>query len=282
MAVNDRMVAVGLREVHIGKRGSDGTMEVPTATGKATAYSGVQVYKSRAFTITPAAAQRINAGGDDRIYHTFQEAPNELPTGELRTSINDFLTLAMITSVSEFGSPDNRKEIMVATDKIGEEDQLIIWGTRKAAGAEPGLASYGSRAWETYIVLAAYAHARPSPMEIFTVGETVYDIACNMSSVDEYGRTMTEAIHGCTEAAFVIVHTDHKFWMDVALGNGAATSMTLTKGSQTIYNTATSPIKLFIDGVEQSGHTCTSAGVLSFGSTPADNANIVVCYEWNS
>ena len=281
MAVNDRLVSVGLREVHIFKRDTDGAPSIGS-TALGTAYAGVQVYKSRALTITPAAAQRINAAGDDRVFHTFQEAPNELPTGELRVAINDFLTLAMITSVTEFGSPDNRKEMVVSSDKVGEEDQLMIWGTRKSAGAEPGLSSYGQRAWETYFILSAYASARPSPMEIFTVGETIYDVACNMSSTDEYGRTMTEAIHGCTEGAFVIIHTDYKFWIDVAKADGAAGTLQLTKGTLTKYNTATSPIKLFVDGVEKTGHTCNSAGLLTLGLTPTINQKIVVCYEWDS
>jgi hypothetical protein len=280
MAINEKATAIGLRQVHVGVRDSDGTMKVPDGTPVGTAYPGIRALKARALTITPAEPQRISASGDDAVYYTFQESPDDVPSGELRTQISDTALIALMTSTKDFGSGD-QSAVVVGSDKIGQEESLIIWGSRKAVDTDTGQAHFGNTIYETYILLNAIASARPSGMERSTIGEFVWSIAANNSAVDQFGRTFTEAIHGCTEAPFVIVHTRHPFFMDKFEGNGTETEFTLTKGTSVIHDApTTSPIRCFVDGVE-TAVTVDASGVATISPAPADGAAVVIQYEYS-
>jgi len=277
MAINEKATSIGLRQVYVGLRDSDGTMAVPAGTTVGTAYAGVRALKARAFTITPAEPQRISASGDDGVYYTFQEAPDDVPSGELRTQISDTALIKLMTSTKDFGSGEERN-VVIGSDKVGQEQALIIWGSRKAADTDGGQSHYGNVIWETYILLNAIASARPSGMERSTVGEFTWSIAANNSSVDQFGRTFTEAIHGCTEAPFVIVHTRQPFFMDKFHGNGSETDFTLTKTTSVIEDDAAGcPIRCFVDGVA-TAVTVADTGVMTFASPPADGSDIVCTY----
>jgi hypothetical protein len=225
----------------------------------------------------------VTARGDDVSYHTFQESPTDTPTGELRTQTSDIDLIALITSVKDFGSP-NMRAVAIGTDKVGQEEAMILWGQRKAIDSDKTLATYGQRHWETYIVLNAYLAAKPPTMEDQQIGEFVWSCTGNNSSVDHLGRTMTEGVHGCTEAPFIIVHTRFKFWMDVFEGDNSETEFQCSKGTGLIkYNTATSPVVLTVDGVltpSAGNWSIDAAGLITFLAPPASGARVCCQYEW--
>jgi hypothetical protein len=276
---NTVSTGIGLRHVRAAVRDDDGTFLVPATVPTGTAYAGVQALKSRALTVTPAEPQRITARGDDANYHTFQEAPTENPTGELRTQTSDISLIALLTSVKDFGSP-NQRMVAISSDKVGKEDPIIIWGTRKAVDTEPGSASYGQRVWETYIILDAYVSARPPTMEDSQIGEFVWSMSVNNSAVDHLGRPFTEALHGCTEAPYLMLHTRYQFFLDAFVGNGEEKEFTLTKGASVKHDTSTSPLIAAVNGVV-TPVTVSEAGVVTFAEAPADGAKIMVQYEWD-
>lgn len=278
MPRSEQSTGVGLRQVYVAMRDDDGTIKILGSPAAGVAYCGIRARKSRALTIQPAEAQRITARGDDQNYHTFQEAPTDVPTGELRTQISDLALIALITSTKQFGSGD-RRQVLIGTDKVGEEDPVMLWGSRKAIDSEVGSASYGQRIWQTYFVLNAYAFARPPTMEDSQIGEFVWSIACNNSAVDQYGRTMTEVIHGCTEGAYIIIQSRYKFFMDAFEGTGAQTTFTLTKGADVKHDVSTSPIRCSVAGVITS-MTVDAVGVGTIAPAPADGAKIIVEYEY--
>jgi len=279
MAINEKSTGIGLRFVQVGLRDSDGLMAIPAGTAVGTAYAGQRALKARALTITPAEPQRISASGDDGVYYTFQEAPDDVPSGELRTQISDIALITLMTSTKDFGS-GNMRAVVIGSDKVGQEEPLIVWGSRKATDTDTGYSHYGNTIWETYFLLNVIASARPSAMERSTVGEFVWSVAANNSSVDPYGRTFSEAIHGCTEAPFVIFHTRYPFWMDYFEGDGAEDEFTLTKTTSVIYDElTTSPIRCFVDGVD-TAVTVNASGVATFAAPPADGAKIAIQYEY--
>jgi len=275
---HDQVTGIGLRQVYVGQRDDDGTMKILGSPSVGTAYYGRRAMRARALTVTPSDPQRVTVRGDDRPYHTFNEAPTDMPTGELRVQESDTTLIALITGVTEFGS-DNSTMIALSTDKLGSEDPLFIWGSRKAIDSSS--AGLGTRVWETYIFLNVSAAVKPPTFEDQQVGETVYSLSLNASSVDQFGRTFSNAVHGCTEAAYILVKTRYKFFYEVFAGNGALDDFTLSKGASTIYNTVTSPVNVFVDGVE-TAHTVSSAGVVTItGGPPADGAKIVCQYEYS-
>jgi hypothetical protein len=273
VAIHNQSTGIGLRQVHLAQRDDDGTMKVLGSPAAGVTYAGLKVNKARALSITPAEPQRIAARGDDVTYYTFQESPTESPTGELRTQQSDIDIIELITGVTDFGSGE-AAQVALSTDKLGEEDALIIWGTRKAVDDVAGV-----RTWETYILLNATATARPQGFEVDNIGEFVWNVVCNSSDTDQFGRTMTTAIHGCTEAAYILVKTRYKFAKEAFEGNGSQATFTLAQGSNVKYNTATSPLFYFVNGVQVPA-TTSSAGVVTPGTVVANGAKLIVQYEY--
>ena len=269
---------IGLRHVRVAVRDDDGTIQIAGAPAVSTAYAGLQAQRARALTITPAEAVAVTAIGDDVAYHTFLESPTDTPTGELRTQASDIDLIALITSVKDFGSP-NQRMVAIATDKVGQEDAMILWGSRKAIDSEKSSATFGIRNWETYIILNAYLTARPPTMEQGAIGEFTWTMRANMSAVDHFGRTLTELVHGCTEAAYIIVHTRYKFFMDAFEGDGAEQHFNLTQGAATIYNVATSPIQCFVNGVARAC-TVDIAGIATVTPAPGDGEKVIIVYQY--
>lgn len=276
MATGANTTQIGLRRVHVAIRDDDGTIKVQGSPAAGVAYNGIRAMRSRALTITPAEPVRVTAMGDDVAYYTFQESPTDTPTGELRTQSTDSDLIALITNVKNFGSP-NVTMVPIATDKVGEEDAMIVWGSSKGVQSESG-STFG-RYWDTYIVLNAFLAARPPTKEMGQIGEFTWSMTCNASSVDQFGRTMTEAIHGCTQGAYIIVHTRYKFMLDKFTGDGAQSTWTLSQGANTKYNVATSPVFAFVDGVARAV-SVSAGGVATITPTPGNGDAIVVQYQY--
>jgi hypothetical protein len=278
MATGEELTAIGLRRVHVAVRDDDGTIQIAGSPAAGVAYNGIRALKSRALTVTLAEPQRVTAQGDDTAYHTFQEAPSDTPSGELRTQVSDTELITLITSVTDFGSGNNRM-IPLGTDKVGQEDPMIVWGSQKAIDTEAGGGK--TRHWRTMIFLNAIMSARPPSMELAQIGEFVWSMAGNSSSTDQFGRTVAAGVHGCTEMAMVEVHTRYKFMMDAFEGDGAQLTFTMSQGSNVINATATSPFFVFVDGVEDTAPTMSAAGVLTFAIAPVNGAKIIVQYEYD-
>jgi hypothetical protein len=273
VAVHNQSTGIGLRQVHVAQRDDDATIKVLGSPAAGVAYPGVRVNKARALTITPAEPQRIAARGDDVTYYTFQESPTESPTGELRTQQSDIDVIELITGVKDFGSGEAGM-VPLSTDRLGAEDPIMIWGTRKAIDDVTG-----TRAWETYIILNATATARPQGFEVDTIGEFTWNIVANSSDYDQFGRLFTVATHGCAEAAYILVKTRYKFALEAFEGDGTQTTFTLANGANTIHNVSTSPLLYFVNGVQVPG-SCSELGVVTLETPPADGAKVIVQYEY--
>ena len=173
MAINEKATAIGLRQVYVGVRDSDGTMKVPDGTAVGTAYPGIRALKARALTITPAEPQRISASGDDAVYYTFQESPDDVPSGELRTQISDIALIALMTSTKDFARGISSPPwSWVRQDRPGGVPDYLGFAARPW-DTDTGQAHFGNTIYETYILLNAIASARPSGMERSTIGEFV-------------------------------------------------------------------------------------------------------------
>lgn len=278
MATGDELTSIGLRRVHVAIRDDDGTIQIQGSPAAGVAYNGIRALRSRALTVTLAEPQRVTAQGDDVAYHTFQEAPSDTPTGELRTQQSDVALMALVTSVLDWGSED-QSMIALGTDKVGEEDPMIVWGTQKAIDSASG--SGKSRYWRTMLFLNAILSARPPPMELVQISEFVWSMAGNTSSTDQFGRVMTAVIHGCTEASIIEVHTRYKYMMDAWEGDGAQVTFTCSQGANVVDAIATSPFRIFVDGVEDTAPTMSSAGVITFAIAPVNGAKIICQYEYD-
>ena len=223
-----RSTGVGLRHVRLALRDTDGTIKVPAGTAVGTAYAGLQVQGANALTITVPDPQRVTARGDDRPYYTFQLPPTDMPTGELRVSKTDMDVIALLTDTNVFGSAPFRK-VGVASNKQGDEPTIMLWGSREAIDSDDDSEYFGTKVWQTYVLLTAEAALRPAAMEDAAVGEFTYAIAGNDASVDEFGTSFTELVHGFTKCPYLVITSRYKFWIDAFELDGIETEFVLTK-----------------------------------------------------
>lgn len=271
-----KTTGIGLRHVRVAVRDADGTPQVPTGTAAGTAYPGLRISGAQALTVTIPEPQRVTARGDDRTYHTFQLAPTDSPSGELRVSKLDTAVIALLSSTKEWGQSPVRKS-GVATDKQGLESAVFMWGSRQAIDSDEDSAYFGRQVWQTYLFLNALVAIRPAAMEDQAVGEVTYSIAANDSTVDEFGTQFSEATNGFTRCPFLIFMTDGQYMIDTFVGDNSETEFTL---SQTPMTDAI--VTVAVDGVVKtvtSDYTITD-GVVTLLVTPATGAKIVVEYEY--
>jgi hypothetical protein len=273
MADRDIVTGIGLRHVRVAERDSDGTLKIPTGTATATPYAGLRISGANALTVTIPEPERVTAPGDDRIYKTFLLPPTEGVTGELRTSKTDFPVIQLLEGTTIYGSPPWRKAGR-ATDKQGEENDIVLWGSREGIDSDPDSANFGQTCWITYVLICAKASVLPPTMEKSTVGETRYMISANDATVDEVGAAFSEVINGFTRSPYIEIHTANHFWLEVWEGDGEATvfNMTNTPVSATTF--------VWVDGVPTAVTVDTSAKTITFAEAPADQAKVVAEYEY--
>lgn len=276
MGANEITSGIGLRHVRVALRDTDGTIDVPAGQAVATAYNGLRAEGATALTITVPDPVRIPVTGDDRVYYTWTLPPTENSSGELRVSKNNIPLIALVTGTSEWGSP-NRRKIGFGTDKQGEEPELCIWGCRQVIEADESLAAFGLKRWETYYILNAIAHVRPSTMEYQTVQQDVYSIIANDATRSELGATFTTGVHGFTKAEFLKIVTDKKFMLDAWAGDGATTVFNM---SQTPYESGIFNVTL--DGVvqHQTTHWTRVGAALTMLVAPTSGAKLLCEYEY--
>ncbi len=265
---------IGLRKVRGFLRDTDSLPTVPAGTAIGTAWEGYVLDGALALSPTIPEPNRVPARGDDRIYHTFSLPPTEGVTGELRLSKLHMVFAAAVAGTNVFGSPPNRK-VGLATEKVGLEKALILYGCRQAIDSEDGSAYFGQACWVTYIFLNSIAVLRPPTMEDQAIGESVYAVTANDSTVDELGTAFTEVTNGFLRTPFMIVVSKDLFHLDAFLGDNIEDEFTLSHTP-----TATSQTIVSVDGVVQHSGWSEASGVVTFSAAPADGAKIVVEYEY--
>ena len=260
-------------------RGTDGAPETQGSPGAGVAYGGERISGANALTLNVPDPQRVTATGDDKPYHTFQLPPTENPSGELRVSKTNMDAIAILTSTLEFGCTSMRR-IGFATDKVGEEEAMMLWGSREAIDSEEDSIYFGQRVWQTYFVFNAKVSIRPAAMEYATIGEFVYSLSANPSTLDQFGDQFSEATNGFTRASFVMMVTLYKYWLDVFDGSGGGVGSdeyTLTWDGEVPDSGGV--INVYVDGA-MVAYTEAAGVVTLTGGDPGGSAKVVIEYTY--
>jgi len=280
MSIYEVTTGVGIRAVRVFVRDTDGTPLSQGSPGAGVAYAGEPIEGAVALTLNIPDPQRIAALGDDKAYFTFQLPPTENPSGELRVTKTNMDAIAILTSTKEWGSTAERR-IGFATDKVGEEEAIMLWGSREGIDSEEGSAYFGQRIWQTYFVLNAKVAIKPAPMEGGSVGEFVYSLTANPSTLDEFGDAFSVATNGFTRSAILMLVTLYKYWIDVFDGSGAngGDEYTLTWAGS--LPTTGGVINVYVDGA-MAAYT-EAAGVITLtAGDPGGDAKVVVEYTYDA
>lgn len=276
---NEVSTGIGLRHVRVALRDTDGVIAVPAGTPHDEAYAGLQISGALELNITVPDAPKVTARGDDRAYYTFSLPPTEVPTGQLRVSKANIDVIALLTGTKTFGSGTTKK-IAFATDEQGDEPEIVLWGMQRGIDSQPGSVTFGQKVWRTYVVLNGLATVSPAAMTDSAVGEFLYSLVANDSTVDENGHTFTSADEGFTAASYIMIVSLGKYMLDVFEGDGVHRSFNLSQTPRTA-----AIITVYEDGVKATVTTdyTVTAGVLTFGvgNVPTSGAKITVEYEYD-
>ncbi len=267
---------IGLRHVRVGPRASAGTMAMPDDHVVGTCYPGIQLSGAATLTLTPPEPERVQARGDDRVYHTFHMPPTEGWTGELTCSKRDIQAVALITDVLAWGEDALFHGVAMGTDKEGLEPDLIMWAQRKGADTDPASDTYGQEVWEAYEILCCKATPMPPSQEQSAVGEMRYAVTMQQVATRIVGEEFTELDHGCTKATiFPVVARPGKIFYDFDEGDAATDDFVLTHTP-----TSATDIKVYVDGVDEpAGWTLDVATkTVTFIAAPADGATLAFMY----
>jgi hypothetical protein len=267
--------SVGLQHVRVALRDTDGTIQIPSGQAVATAYAGLHISGANALTMEIPELKKAPAAGDDRTYYTFLLPPDEVVSGELKTSKQNTEVHALVTDTKVWGSDPIRK-FGLATDVQGEEPAIFLWGRRRAVDTRPGSPNFGQKCWEMWIFPNALGSPRPGGAELGKVGEMMYQVVANDSSTDEHGETFTEATNGFTASPYVTIITHGKPMLDAWEGDNNQTTFNLSQSGGPLANTTP---EVYVDGVRDFSPTVAN-GVITFGSPPADGAKIICLYEY--
>lgn len=270
---------IGLRHVRVARRSSIGTILVPDGTPVGAAYSGIQLNGALRMSVQPSDVRRVNAEGDDTVFNTFILPPNEKPTGELVTTQLPMEAIALLTSTKMFGSAPVRK-LGVATDQLGYEDSVMLWGVRRAIDAENGT-YLGQQIWQMYMYLNATMAFKPPNLENAQVGEATYSIVANDSAVDELGVAFTQSVNGFTRAPLVISTWKDFPWLDAFVGDDEEMEFVLTHGSEAELSQVDKQF-VSVDGVllSDTDYTIDADGVLTLNAPPGEGKYVVVEYSY--
>jgi len=279
VAIYEETTGVGLRRVQIFVRGTDGAPETQGSPAAGVAYGGERISGANALTLNVPDPQRVTATGDDQPYHTFQLPPTENPSGELRVSKTNMDAIAILTSTLEFGCTSLRR-IGFATDKVGEEEAIMLWSSREAIDSEEDSVYFGQRVWQTYFVFNVKVSIRPAAMEYATIGEFVYSLSANPSTVDQFGDQFEDTVNGFTRASFAMFVTLYKYWLDVfdGTGGGGGAEYTLTHAAN--IPATGGVINVYVDGA-MAAYTEAAGVVTLTGGDPGASAKVVIEYTYS-
>lgn len=277
MAIGDISSGVGLRAVRVFVRDTDGAPRVEGSPAAGVAYNGIPISGAMALSLAVPAPQRITALGDDKPYHTFQLPSTENPGGELRVSKTNMDAVVLLTSTTKFGSAGALR-IAFATDKVGEEESIMLWGSREAVDADESSADFGMRVWQTYFIFNAKVAVLPAAMEGGSVGEFVYSLVANPSTLDQFGDAFEEGVNGFTRASFLMMVTQHKYWIDVYVGAGDSDAYTLTKGSD-LPAAGEGMMYVYVEGAAVA--YTESGGVVTLDSSAGATDKVVIEYTYD-
>lgn len=268
---------IGLRHIRVGLRDADtGIMSMPDDHVVGTVYPGLHLSGAATLTLTPPEPERVQARGDDRVYHTFHLPPTEGWTAELTCTKQDLPAIALLTGALQWSETGLFEGIAMGTDLEGQEPDVILWGQRMGADTDPESDTFGATIWEAFELMCAKVTPMPASKEQSAVGEHRYAITLQQVNRRITGEEFTLVDHGCTKATFFpFVAQTGKAFFDFDLGDAAEDEFVLTHTP-----TSATDILVFVAGVnEPAGWSLDVATkTVTFVAAPGDGDPLVFLY----
>jgi hypothetical protein len=169
---------------------SDGSPKLSNTT----VYEGLEIKGPRVFELTPAEPRVVNNPGAGRIQDTIYLPPNEATRAELRVGYNQQAVKAALSGVKN-PAVGEATYVMRGTEQQGNEPDCSMFVFQMAKDG-----SKLSR-WHFYMLPLCKAIPMDSPMNENAL-EDRYLITMSPASKHIWGVPFTNAVEGCTEAAY--------------------------------------------------------------------------------
>ena len=275
-APSGKNLSVGLRHAQIFALNSDGYPDAQDSTvydlgyPELPVYAGVQLVGAKAFDITLPETRKIVHTGDDRVLQVDQLPSQDGATAELRTARMDYDAYALLTDTLEM-TVGEAKIIGMATDKQGNEPQVGMLLFQQSLEAD-----LGTRVWRSFIIPKALVFPRPGGMSDAAT-EHAFSVVPQVVSKHLWGKAFSVLTEGYTTAQVLEMQTLNKPHIVAFKADGTEDEFLL----ETTYPAVdVDTMVVWVNGVEQTSGIALATTGITFTSAPANDAIIVVLYEY--
>lgn len=215
--------------------------------------------------------ETLTVQGDNDALVQFSWENADLPAGVFEMSVKDldFEALAQGSKVQPIGTI----KVGVQMPSGATQPDLCLLVQRKARLWASG--SRGTAAWEGFLILRS--PVRPLGTTVTQRAFNPYRYAITTSKGDRlpWGATLSDALHGTTEAPIIPFDSPNPIHVHSFLGNGAEDDFTLAYTPQSDAATF-----VYVNGVQTAAWT-RSGKVITMTAPPAASAIVNALYEFD-
>ncbi len=275
-APSGKNLSVGMRHAQIFALNADGLPDAQDSSvydlgyPELPGYAGVQLVGAKAFDVTLPETRKIAHTGDDRVLQVDQLPSLDGATAELRTARSDYDVYALLTDTNEI-TVGEAKIIGMATDKQGNEPQVGMLLFQQSLEADTG-----KRTWRSFIIPKALVFPRPGGMSDSPT-EHAFSVQPQVVSKHLWGTAFAVLTEGYTTAQVLEMQTFNKPRIVSFKADGTEDEFLF----ETAYPAVdVDTVTVWVGGVVQTSGIVVATTGITFTSAPADDALIVVLYEY--
>lgn len=261
---------VGLRHIQLMATDADGH---PNATST-TVYEGLHWSGAQAFNLTDPASAPITHRGDDRPFAQDVLPSAEPMTGDIRTAKTDDAVDVILTGQSSI-TIGEAKFFGLATDKKGDEAQVIILAYWQSLNTDEASSNFGKRVWESRLIPRCIVVPQAKGSEIEKTEEKLYTLNPQFVRKYPWGVTFGLSTEGFEQAQALRAVTEYKPKLVAWKADGATTEFLFPTDAPAA---AVGKVTVWVsDSASVPDTTLTTA--IQYTTAPTTDAMIVCLYE---
>jgi hypothetical protein len=263
-ATSGKMFSVGSRFACIYALNANGS---PAATDPS-AYGGIQLVGSKAFTLTIPDPRKITHVGDDRPLQIDFLPPTEAITGELTVAQENQTAYALLSGTNQVTLGESTA-VGIGTSKQGFEPQVGLLLYQQA------LNDAGVRNWRYALIPRALLYAHPAGFSD-AAAEHKFSISPAIVTAHLWETAFGLTTEGFVSAQGIIGQATFKPALVAWLSTTSGTQFSFPSDRLLA---DTNKISLYVNGVAQTSGFTAATSQITFSTAPGSNKRIVAFYE---
>lgn len=249
---------------------SIGNTLVGATAGSATGHPAKRLIGARTIPIGLPEDEVLTVLGDNEPLVSFTFPGAELPSGILEMSVRDQTFEALVQGTNEETIGDVVMGVLGPSGTNKPDAVLLLMReAKKYEGSTKGIS-----AWEVLFVPSCQITPLYTNITQREFGPYRYGINLSKASRLPYGATLTEGVHGTTEATLATFESDYPLMVEVWQGDASRTAFNLTYTPKT-----TAKVYAYKNnGIRDPGATVSGLTV-TYGVAPASSQYAHALYE---